>query len=334
MTNHEVTQRILRHVATIGRRYPEAWAQIDGFRAQRKELGDWPGWCYCPLAGAYAVVSGGRNTPIPPDVAPDIAAVGALSAWRATQGVYRFDPTLLDELWETDLAGEIPVEVLQRLPEWCVYIPTPGRQMSGMAIDGFFAHLEYDANDSRMELRLLLDSPAGLVPIPLHVWVQGGLAAAVGRFAEEAEFQARLKTELGAASAPMFDEARRVAMGAAPLVSLVLYLCSTAAEIRDLKGSDRVPARPRGPMRPANAPTVWEAGFRIGAALRQARERIAAEQGGSHAGPAPHVRRAHWHGYWMGPAADRRLELKWLSPILVGVGDDEHVVPTVRPVRP
>ena len=78
-----------------------------------------------------------------------IGIVGALAAWRATQGVYRFDPTIFDAVWDTPLTGELPTALLYRLPEWCCYVPVeparilvPGLQ----ALQGFFVHLEWDAN--------------------------------------------------------------------------------------------------------------------------------------------------------------------------------------------
>jgi len=30
-------------------------------KREDRDLPDWPEWCYCPLAGAYAVVSGGGS---------------------------------------------------------------------------------------------------------------------------------------------------------------------------------------------------------------------------------------------------------------------------------
>ena len=61
-----------------------------------------------------------------------------------------------------------------------------------------------------------------------------------------------------------------------PLVSLVLYLCSQAAEIRAGGGGDRRPAPPQ-PVKtkkglrlfPPERPTPWEVGYRLGAALRR-----------------------------------------------------------------
>ena len=42
---------------SFSRLYPDAWKHVDEFRARRKELGNWPDWCFLPLAGTYAIVS-------------------------------------------------------------------------------------------------------------------------------------------------------------------------------------------------------------------------------------------------------------------------------------
>ncbi len=50
-----------RTLSTFSRLYPDAWKRVDDLRARRKELGDWPDWCFLPLAGAYVIVSKGTT---------------------------------------------------------------------------------------------------------------------------------------------------------------------------------------------------------------------------------------------------------------------------------
>jgi hypothetical protein len=114
-----VTDQYLRPgkiLSTYGRLYPDAWKQVDEFRASRKELGDWPDWCYLPLPGTYAIVSKNR-TLRSPNRAHHISILGALAAWRVTQAIYWFDPTTFDALWKTPVTGVTPTEVLFHLPE-------------------------------------------------------------------------------------------------------------------------------------------------------------------------------------------------------------------------
>ena len=36
---------------SFSRLYADTWKQVDEFRARKKELRDWPEWCFLPLAG-------------------------------------------------------------------------------------------------------------------------------------------------------------------------------------------------------------------------------------------------------------------------------------------
>jgi hypothetical protein len=127
------------------------------------------------------------------------------------------------------------------------------------------------------------------------------------------------------------------------LVSLVLYLCSENAEIRESGGGHRRPAHPEPKktkkglrLFAPDRPTHWEVGYRLGAALRrESTARSADDATGTHARPRPHIRRAHWHSYWLGKSNEpdaRRVVLKWLPPIAVNVHDPDDLTTTVRDV--
>jgi hypothetical protein len=229
---------------------------------------------------------------------------------------------------------------LFHLPEWCVYIPTPDRTWQGSNLNGFFAHLEQDMKDSRTELRLVLDvtGPAGeqLIVMPIHLG-KGGVAEGVEAILKESarHFPITVYTASG--------EAEKLSSDISPLVSLVLYLCSQAAEIREAGAGKRLPTRPK-PQKTKKGmrifapdhPSRWEVGYRLGAALRQALSvDEPGESTGTHASPRPHIRRAHWHSYWVGkkdqPDA-RTVTLKWLPPIPVNVQGVEDLTTTVRDV--
>jgi len=306
------------------------------------------------MAAAYAVASGGGDrVPVGPS-AGKIAELAALAAWRVGQGIYRFDPELYSEVLATPIVGDLPEAVLYHLPEWCVYVETPDFVgMAGDPVRGFFAHLEHDANDGRTELRLLLDEEAAdgpfLRPVPLHL-VGSGLfqaleAADRERLKQVQRFPALLERDPSALGEirDLLDEARDgLRRQVEPLLSLLLYLCSENA---DLDPGGRRPPRPR-PRKtkaglrlfPPDSPTTWEVGVRVGAALRRALGTAGDNAGGdgAHVSPRPHVRRAHWHTFWIGPRSDpelRKAVLRWLSPMLVGARGVDDLVPTVRPVE-
>lgn len=119
----ETVTRLSKHLKTYHEKYPECWKLIDSFRSGRGDpLENWPNWCYCPLAGAAAVITRRNNNNAKnPFYAIDVGALGALAAWRVSQGIYRFDKTILNALISTEI-NDLPIEIFYRLPEWCVYI--------------------------------------------------------------------------------------------------------------------------------------------------------------------------------------------------------------------
>lgn len=105
----------------------------------------------------------------------------------------------------------------------------------------------------------------------------------------------------------------------------VAYLCSTNADI--------VPSyEPQRGIRRNNAKrrsqATWnDVGYRIGAELRAWKRKGPASHSGNGAGGSvrPHMRRAHWHHFWVGPRdGERKLVLKWLAPTMVNGGDYER----------
>lgn len=266
-----------------------------------------------------------------------------LATWRMTQGIYRIDPAVYSALIETPITGEIPSDVLLRLPEWCIYVETPGlhiQRRDGGTTDlrGVFARIDVDENSQR-NLVICLDVPAAkgleaqaLALVPgqsLHESVLGAMAEWYTPAAGAVESVTRYLT---------------------PIINLLLYICSTG----DVSGKRGTPGNP-APVRtrrdglrlfPADGPRTWDVGVRMGSALRAAYQ---AEQtgaaGGEHSGPRPHVRRAHWHGFRSGPrrrpdgteipTAARKFELRWLPPIPVNLdaGDADKMPSVIRPVK-
>lgn len=318
----------------LGKQYPGAWRAIEDLRRRRRELGDWPKWCYCPVSGARAVVAHRWGPRTPADAMMDTATLAAASAWRQTQGIYRYEPAMRDALWHTPLAEELPVELLYRLPEWCPYLDLGGKA----GIDGAWVYLEWNIKRERPELRYVTLSAQGPMPIILHLDRPTLTEAIEAAFAWAEEY---LQRELGIrapkkAMATVLEETIKLAR---PLLSLTLYLCSAEPDILGKEQWPRKPPRPRKTKRglrarPPASPAMWTVGERIGAALRLAEQQEPTgsggqgESGAGRATPRPHIRRAHWHTYLVGKGRARR-ELRWVHPVLVS---GKGIVPTSRKV--
>ena len=107
-------------------------------------------------------------------------------------------------------------------------------------------------------------------------------------------------------------------------LNLVLYLCSEGADVARADGKTGQPEMPP-PVKTkkglrhfqADGTTVWNVGFKWGEKLRYAQEQFGAQN--TSKGVNPHVRRAHWHSWIVGPkkAEKRMFRIKWLYPIIV-----------------
>lgn len=318
----------------LTKRYPAAWSMYETFLNGRQELGDWPEWCYVPVAAAYAIVSG-VEPQVRLDKIGDVACLAAVASWRLTQGIYRFDPTLYDALISTPLNGDLPCSLLHRLPEWGLYIETPGFQYRGREVHGFFAHLESDARTKHEELRLVLDMDGLPELIPLHLG-PGSLDDAIAR---AADYTAR---NLNLPKQDVLNAWEPLPAAATHLVSLLLYLCIDEPEI-----SGNGTMRPRYPVPKktkrgqrlfaAEKAMKWDVGVRMGAALRQAQAQAAAaartgDTQNDRASPRAHIRRAHWHTYHAG-VGRKEARLRWLPPIPVNLVGDVELPAVIHPVN-
>lgn len=366
--------RPTRHMRGMSRRWNKGiWKVLWKMREEGRGqvFADWPDWCFLPSGITREVA---RRSPVkPPPGHSDVDAadtdaplLGALAAWRATQGVYRFDPDLFAAVWETPLSGKIPVAALQRMPEWCVYAETPSVSWPYWgSLAGFFAYLDAPDRSLPMRLWVILDfeeQPEVLTLVPFFVPLDAPtVEEAVSRMranaeragATDAEMERRALRSPSPHGRPLESEAETRAESVAELralvgrlahpLSVLLYLCSETAEYADARGSGRSPGPPEpkktkkgSRIFPPDRPTVWETGYRMGAALRTVRG--AADDGeetGRGSSPRPHVRRAHWHKYWTGPKnrpEERECVPRWLPPIPVKLDDPEDLVPVVRPV--
>lgn len=105
------------------------------------------------------------------------------------------------------------------------------------------------------------------------------------------------------------------------IVPQVIYLCAANADVRALPAV-ATRKRPDGSAYKGKAPRVVEFGYRIGPQLGRARRAHEAGAAGTTGRKvAPHVRRAHFHTYKVGPGRAESL-VRWLAPIPINVDKD------------
>jgi len=171
---------------------------------------------------------------------------------------------------QAPFAGPMPAERFRHLPQWCVYIDTTNMNWFGDALHGFWAHLAWDSIREIEVLIFLLDKDGGLEMrvVETGPWsVREGIQRMVDG-AREHCLQNNMSTE------ELKDDAEEIATALAPLVSMLLVLCSETAEIEHEHTPGLRPANPQPKktrhgikMFPLAQPTFWRVGKAAGALL-------------------------------------------------------------------
>ena len=305
---------------------PDVWKAVDYYRHERGSGEDgWDMRVFMPTSAWEAVIE--RLIPKSPAYAKGFAAknLQVIGAWRPTQDILRFDDDFYTMLTKTPVTGRLPAEIIGRIPAWALYFETRNLEVEGRHYDGFFAGLDQSNDREQLILRLhfvALQNMA-ILPFMLPVGDWSVEEAVVRTNEQQRNAMKRLNME-------MTGEYTRVAdQGLHAALNLLLYVCSYGLdEDRAYEFGSGIrypqPVRiKRGNWRlfPPPKPVIHKLGNEIGEEARKYKynDRTCAPR--PHGSPRPHIRRAHWHGYWRGPLNDqdnRKFSLKWLPPFMVG----------------
>lgn len=320
MTNY--IDRLSKRMQALNAQFPSLTKDIEKlFIFKNNNNVQWPNYCF--LAENFWIgiiekygLDKGLN---PLDRAKVIFTFETLATWRYTQGIYQFDPTLLDTLinMKPNLDEKIPSDVLLRLPEWCFYIMTPnltwGIQES-YNVYGFWVNLVYCLERKKTFLLLLIDLEN--ISLNLHYGLDSDFTVSDVLAKCPINFVLSDKIKLGEYIYSLF--------------SLLLYLCSNEPEIDNLKKSNQnlkniwqKSKKNNFKLFPPNKPKIWQIGETIGEQLRQTniKVRTLSESDSTGRHVKVHVRRPHWHGYWKGSRTEqekREFIYHWIPPMLVG----------------
>lgn len=307
---------------------------------------DWPDWCYLP---SYTVANMWPGVVDSTVNIQETFQMEAIYAWRATKGVYRVDEDALSALWSTEWMGQLPVDILVRLPEWCVYVPVGIGDCVGFLawvdfMGGPFDHPECSATH-------------------LSEWVETGLVSDLtsnprrhfGPWLKFMEFvsdppdglrlhnlmlSGDVEDGLNCHGTDNFEFSPGVVDRVRRLCSVLIYICTCGdiqTDCADTEFGQRTKKTKRGVRSfVRTGPRVWDVGIRMGAALRKHRDDVEASTRSVNGrrGPRPHIRRAHWHSFWTGPLdGERKLVVKWVPPTMVAAKSPDDLIPTIHMVE-
>lgn len=335
-------------IRALNRKYPNLWIDLrkqyeDPSRLFNNKLKlesflkEVPDWCIMPTLFPFMVLTDRFGEVFYMSHMDEIMTVGSTYIWRCSKGVYRFAPEIYQALISQPITGDLPMECLYHLPEWAVYIETPGLTYERHPMYGFIAHLDYNLFSKNVDLQFAMflegrDMPK-TVALPFG---EGGILEAMDRVDQVDSLFGNPHVRVRYIGSRDEYKATFTAM-----LQLLLYLSSDEPDMPDIEHPEKRRTL-SGRVRPPEEPRVWDVGVRISNVIRRCRENGVSyryddnAEPGSHASPRPHVRSAHWHTYWTGPRQakfpERKPIVKWIPPIPIGMDWKRELPTTVKPV--
>lgn len=321
----------------ITEQYPKAWEQMGMFHNKNRspKLGSWPDWCYAPMSAALAVASKGHDlNNLPIDVRMGVTliaqAIFALAPWRLSKEVYVIDEELKNILFEQDGELDVPDEILLQLPYPCFYVELPNTYYRADKIHGFFVTLEYDINNGDRELKpVFLTEDGDIFSYSIHIGAKT-IEESVDMFDKQALENTNGNKELKRLALRAMQDSAETKIFLKQILQVILYILAQNAEISPSSEQMFITKRGKTIKDKYSEIRKWDVGVRIGSAIRQHKMREQSEQTEHNQSerntPRPHMRRGHWHHFWTGPKAqpeERKLILKWLSPMTVAANPDD-----------
>lgn len=271
-----------------------------------------------------------------PERIRQILLSATLGAWRPTQDVVRFDDTIYDALLESDMSGNIPLNILAHFPAWSIYFETPygfaNKNSNGEISNwkGFF--VTTDGDGDRLSFLFVdddFDADNRITCQSFFLQLGDETSPPMEKIREA--YSDRIDTKGVSTGKDIASEPNLL-----KAISLLTYVCAHGFE--DMPGAlSRHVSRPQAKKTKQGwrvFPAPRASLRNLGASIAQRLEKAVAERkahesrmGGT---VRPHLRRAHWHGYWMGPKKDGQIfDVRWLPPILVAAKDEEEISPTL-----
>lgn len=271
-----------------------------------------------------------------------------VAAWRTTKLHYAFDPDFYDALAATPMKGTPPSQIFERLPAKAFFISRKG----GIQVDGdetlcygYFVVILNDqllmmpmTNNSVSSGRFTLRMNKDTVECALDRICEEGLDSSIrviqghpnGTAAEKLVAIEKIRSNW-----PVHEQRLRETWGGA--LSCLLYLCTEEPDVdsKQIPSSKIIRMGGRVRYSPAKFETQISVGIRFGSIFRKHLDSNSISAANSSAGKVvmPHIRRAHWHTYWIGKKSDQKPELKWLSPILINTTSTDKLTETIHSIQ-
>ena len=311
----------IRFVKSYGDIYPNVYNMLDSTTEKlHAEYPDkFPNWCYMPTSVAAQLMNdtGGYEK----EYSDICAGLVTCAMWRKHKIIYQLHPDLVELLCNQaeDISDmdSIPVKIiLENMPYPVIYV------MCNNIWDkcnGFFAWV--DLIDWRPVLRF------GFTPLSEDVIAFSSLMLVES---------GTILDCLSATAANSKGNPARTAEEIRPFLKalqILLYILSANSDQVENDRSKSIHRKSQQIKDKFREVKQIDVGVHVSAAMRQATTGSAVSTG-TGSPKRSHMRRGHWHHYWIGKAnQNRRIVLKWLAPMAIKCQGLKEIPVTITPVN-
>lgn len=252
-------------------------------------------------------------------------------AWRNTLGIYTLDDEIAQECYKTRLPDDAPMDIFTKLPEWCVYIDISNANigihlqlneqdnstLTAYPLYGFWALYDWAFLDYSKKPYFVLQFFLHYCEQDQEYFTPCGIILDENLTLGEALQKSR---EFGLGTPQEFELISNL------LLSCLLWLCVDEPEIThkeqpigrsDLLKPKYGTNKKTGAFVPPNEPFYYQIGSRLGAEIRTYKKQLAdydndLKNNRKPTRKRPHVRKGHWHGYWVGAGEHKEFSYRWL----------------------
>ena len=228
-------------IRQLNRTYPNLWTDLRKVYAEPEKIlnnksggvsliKNVPDWCIIPTLFPFLLITNRYGESYYLTHMDEMMTIGSMYVWRASKGIYRFAPEIYEALISQPLTGNLPMDCLYHLPEWAVYIETPGLSYERHPMKGFIAHLDYNLFSRNVDLQFAMflegcDQPK-MVALPFG---EGSLLDAMNRVdqVDDLFMGKRDNRYIGSR-----EEYRKTFSS---MLQLILYLCSEEPDMPQIE---------------------------------------------------------------------------------------------------
>lgn len=263
-------------------------------------------------------------------------AMPMFAAWRNTLGIYQIDNDIFDEMLKSPIPDDTPSIIFKNIPEFCVYIEFPrflkyseineSRNGQEFRTKGLWVYFTYEYDN--LQLNICSDVDVTATPVPfLYEYLSLPINEnwTVKQASEQVFKQYKDPNKTPEYNLALAKADQNALMRFLPIV---LWLCVQEPDISNIQGEPITINQIKNKKQERNkktgvfvapsTPTYYKLGQRLGGEIRKYKDLIKSDkESRKTASKRPHIRKGHYHGYWIGTGQDKHFITKWLPAIFV-----------------